>query len=315
MTDTPVVELRHVTKTFHSGHRLRGGHTRTRALRDFSLRVAHREVVALVGESGAGKTTAGRVALGQERPDDGTVLFEGAELATLSARQRRDIRRRTHFILQDPYQSLHPAMSIRRIVAEPLAITGVPRGERLDRVVAALEEVRLTPAGQFLDRYPHQLSGGQRQRVAFARALVGEPRLIVADEPVSMLDVSLQAGILELITQMSDRHGIVFITHDLAVARQVASRIAVMYGGRLIESGGADAVIDAPLHPYTAALLDAAEHLTAPPAELGPFPPGGQPCEQYGHCDPSSAACRDAELVLREAAPSHYCAWHTASPS
>lgn len=309
MTDA-VLEFRNVTKTFRSGVGLFRRGDETNALRDLSFSVGLHEVFALVGESGAGKSTAGRVALGLEQPDHGHVLFEGTDLTTLTSRQRRDVRRRTHFILQDPYQSLHPAMTVSKLVAEPLAIGRVPRAQRRDRVSQALEEVRLTPALEFVDRYPHELSGGQRQRVAFARALVGEPRLIVADEPVSMLDVSLQAGILDLVTRISKRHSIIFVTHDLAVARHVADRIGVMYQGRLVEVGTSAEVVDEPLHPYTAALLAAAEELAEPPPALGPFPPGGQPCQLYGRCDPAHVECIEAEPVLTEASSGHCCLWH-----
>ena len=309
MTDA-VVELRNVSKTFRPGQGLFSGREETHALRDLSFSVGQQEVFALVGESGAGKSTAGRMALGLEQPDEGQVLFEGTDLTVLSPRQRRVLRRRTHFVLQDPYQSLHPAMTIGKLVAEPLAIAGLPRQERRSRVAEALEEVRLTPPAEFLDRYPHELSGGQRQRVAFARALVGEPRLIVADEPVSMLDVSLQAGILELVTRLSTRHSVIFVTHDLAVARHVADRIGVMYQGRLVELGTSGDVVDDPLHPYSAALLAAAEELAPPPPALGPFPPGGQPCRLHGHCDPDRRECIEAEPVLVEDPPGHHCLWH-----
>lgn len=306
------MEFRNVTKTFRACRGLVGGKDRVQAVRNMSFAIAERQIFALVGESGAGKSTAGRIALGLDRPEEGQVLFEGTDLAGLGARQRREIRRRTHFILQDPYQSLHPAMTVERLVAEPLAIAGVPRRRRRGRVAQALEEVSLTPAEQYLDRYPHQLSGGQRQRIAFARAIVGEPRLIVADEPVSMLDVSLQAGILELVVGLSERHVVIFITHDLAVARHVADRIGVMYQGRLVELGDAHEVVDNPLHPYSAALLAAAEELAAPPPEPGPFPPGGQPCQLHGTCQPTSVQCLHAEPVLLEIEDQHCCAWHVA---
>lgn len=311
MTDA-VIEFRDVTKRFRSGRGLGAGKQQVVAVRNVSFSIAEREIFALVGESGAGKSTAGRIALGLDRPEEGQVLFEGTDLAGLGARRRRAVRRRTHFILQDPYQSLHPAMTVERLVGEPLAIAGVPRRRRRERVEQALEDVRLTPPEQYVDRYAHQLSGGQRQRIAFARAMVGEPRLIVADEPVSMLDVSLQAGILELVTRLSERHVVIFITHDLAVARHVADRIGVMYQGRLIELGDAKAVVDNPLHPYSVALLAAAEELAAPPPQPGPFPPGGQPCQRHGTCDPADGACLDAEPVLLEAESRHFCAWHVA---
>lgn len=309
-TTEAVVEFRDVTKVFHARQGLLRTGALTWAMRNVSFAVGHHEVFALVGESGAGKTTAGRVALGLEVPDQGQVLFEGTDLASLSSRRRLALRRRTHFILQDPYQSLHPAMSVEKLVGEPLAITGVPSRDRRPRVEEALHEVRLTPPFEFLDVYPHELSGGQRQRVAFARALAARPRLIVADEPVSMLDVSLQAGILELVEGLSAEHSIIFITHDLPVARYIADRIGVMYEGRLVEVGDADAVVEKSQHPYTRALLAAAEELAAPPPEPGPFPPGGQPCQLHGLCAPTRTECREAVPVLVDVGPAHRCACH-----
>ncbi len=168
-----------------------------------------------------------------------------------------------HLILQDPYASMHPGMRIRRIVAEPLAIAQVPKPERAARVASVLSDVGLAPAAQFLDRYPHQLSGGQRQRAAIARAIVAGPRLVVADEPTSMLDASLRAGILELLLGLRERLavGFVFITHDLALARYVCDRIGVLHAGRLVEVAPAEQVVSDPQHPYTQTLLAASERV------------------------------------------------------
>jgi oligopeptide/dipeptide ABC transporter ATP-binding protein len=302
----PVLTFADVSKTFT------GRRSSVRAVDSLSLQVGRGEVVGLVGESGAGKTTAGRLALGLVRPDAGTVTFDGVRLGELPAAEVRRTRQRMHFIHQDPYQSFHPAMRVHEAVAEPLAIAGVARRARRDRVARALEEVQLAPAGEFLDRYPHELSGGQRQRAAFARALVAEPKLVVADEPVSMLDVSLQAGILDLVDSLRAGHGMafLFVTHDLAVARHVTDRIAVMYEGRIVELGGAEDLVRQPLHPYTVALLRAVDELAPPPEPRGPFPPGGQPCQRHGRCDPDDAACRDATPRLLEQAPGHLCATH-----
>jgi oligopeptide/dipeptide ABC transporter ATP-binding protein len=308
---SPVLELRGVSRTYRSHHGLRSVEA-TRAVRELDLTVGRGEIVALVGESGAGKSTAGRLALGLERPDRGQVLLDGVDLSTLGRRERLAVRRRTHLILQDPYHSLHPSMSVLDLVAEPLAIARTPRRDRAPRVLAALEEVALTPADRFLRRYPHELSGGQRQRVAFARALASEPELVVADEPVSMLDVALQVGILDLIRDLGRRHGItfVFVTHDLAVARHLADRIGVMYRGRLVELGPADDVVDGACHPYTRALLAAVEQLAPPPMPVDGLPPGGQPCQRHGRCDPSSQRCRDERPTLLEIGPGHLCATH-----
>ncbi len=255
----PLLELKSVSRSFRRGR----GATAVEAVEDVSLTVAPAEIVGLVGESGAGKSTLGRMILGLERPDRGEVVVDGLDLARLRGRALRAARRRSHLILQDPYASMHPGMRIRRIVAEPLAIAEVPKPERAVRVASVLSDVGLAPAAQFLDRYPHQLSGGQRQRAAIARAIVAGPRLVVADEPTSMLDASLRAGILELLLGLRERLavGFVFITHDLALARYVCDRIAVLHAGRLVEVAPAEQVVSDPQHPYTQTLLAASERV------------------------------------------------------
>ncbi len=231
------------------------------AVADFSLSLAVGETVALVGESGAGKSTVGRMILGLEQPDEGQIVFEGTDLAGLRGRAQRRLRRRMHLILQNPYESLHPGMRVADAAGEPLAIAGVDRAERVTRVAQALEDVALSPASQFLQRHPHELSGGQRQRVSLARAFVAEPRLIVADEPTSMLDASLRGEIIDLMLGMRERlmTAFVFITHDLTVAHQVSDRVAVMRDGRVVESGPTGQVIAEPQHPYTKMLIAASE--------------------------------------------------------
>jgi ABC-type glutathione transport system ATPase component len=257
----PALELREVSRVFARRHALRRHHEDVPAVSCVSLTVSAGEIVALVGESGAGKSTIGRMVLGLEEPDEGEVLFQGVEVGRLRGRARRSIRRRMHLILQDPYESLHPGMRAREAVAEPLRIAGVPAGERERRVAGALEEVALTPVSAFLERFPHELSGGQRQRVAMARAFVARPALIVADEPTSMLDATLRVEILELIAGMRERLGaaFLFITHDLAVARRVSDRIAVMHRGRIVEVDESERLIAAPREDYTKTLLAASE--------------------------------------------------------
>ena len=256
----PVLELRGVGKAFQR-RTMTGDSRAVRAVDDVSLSLARGEILALVGESGAGKSTIGRIVLGLDRPDDGEVIFDGIDLAGLSARRLRQVRRRMHMILQDPYESLHPGMRLVRIVGEPLAIAGVDRSQLTPKVTSALAEVGLVPPNGFLRRYASELSGGQRQRVAVARALVGRPELVVADEPTSMLDASLRAGVLELILSMRDRLGtaFIFITHDLAVARYVSDRVAVMHEGRLVEVGETEGLVAEPRHEYTRTLLAASE--------------------------------------------------------
>jgi len=224
-----------------------------------SLTVGRGEMVALVGESGCGKTTTAQTILRLVDRTGGTVRFAGQDTSDLSHRDLRSLRRRMQVIYQDPYESLDPRFSVRRTVEEPLVIhrLGGSRRDRLDAVIHALTRAGLTPPELYLDRYPHELSGGQRQRVAIAASLVLEPELLVADEPVSMLDVSVRAGILSLLDGLrrDAGMGILMITHDLSTAAHFADRIAVMYLGRIVEEGPAAGVVSNPRHPYTRALL------------------------------------------------------------
>ena len=222
----------------------------------FSLRPG--EILALVGESGCGKTTTAQTLLRLVEPEAGAIRFEGRDLSGLSTRELRPLRRRMQLIYQDPYESLDPRLRVRQTVEEPLLVHRVAgsRRERAERVREALERVEMQPAELFLDRFPHELSGGQRQRVAIAASLVLEPRLLVADEPVSMLDVSVRAGILRLLDGLREGGlGILMITHDLSTAARFSDRIAVMYLGRIVEEGPAREVVHNPQHPYTKALL------------------------------------------------------------
>ncbi|MEX2659856.1 MAG: ABC transporter ATP-binding protein [Acidimicrobiales bacterium] len=258
---TAVLEVGAATKRFAARGGLRQKAASVLALDDVSLSVEQGEIVAVVGESGAGKSTLARLILGLERPDEGFVRFEGVDLAGLSRAELRAARQRMHLVLQDPYQSLHPGMRVERLVAEPLRLRRAPRPEREAAVEDALEQVSLRPTDAIAKRFPHQLSGGQRQRVALARAIVAHPRLVIADEPTSMLDASICAGILEVILGIRDRTGtaFVYITHDLAVARWVSDRMIVMRHGRIVESGLSEEVVRAPRHPYTRLLLAASE--------------------------------------------------------
>ncbi len=257
----PLLELRDVSRTYARDRRRRGQADEVHAARRVSLTIAAGETLALVGESGAGKSTIGQIVLGLQTPDTGEVHFDGANVTHLRGRARRRLRRRMQLILQDPYQSLHPGMRVDEAVAEPLAIAGVARDERHARVVDALDDVGLTPAERFLRRHPHELSGGQRQRVAMARAFVVRPSLVVADEPTSMLDASLRGEILALMASMGGRAGMstLLITHDLAAARILADRVAVMRAGEIVEHGPIDRVLAAPAHHYTRVLLAASE--------------------------------------------------------
>ncbi|MGH7583829.1 MAG: ABC transporter ATP-binding protein [Gemmatimonadales bacterium] len=253
----PLIEVEHLVKTFHAG----GGFARRRtvhAVTDVSFTIAAGETLGLVGESGSGKTTVGRTILRLEPPTSGVVRFDGRDLARLDPSELRATRRRMQIVFQDPFASLNPRRTVGASVAEGIQIHRLAARRDVPVLVARLlEEVGLDP--DFAARYPHELSGGQRQRVGIARALAVNPTFIVCDEPVSALDVSVQAQVLNLLLDLRDQRDLayLFIAHDLALVRQVAHRVAVMYLGTLVEVGPARTVIDTPRHPYTQALVSA----------------------------------------------------------
>jgi oligopeptide/dipeptide ABC transporter ATP-binding protein len=252
---TALVTVAGLVKRFPAG---RGARATLHAVDGVSFTVGRGETLALVGESGSGKTTVARCLVRLVDPDAGTIRFDGVDLATLRGRALRAFRRRMQIVFQDPYGSLNPRMSVGQTVAEPLAIHRIATGREADqRAVALFREVGLDPS--YRTRYPHQLSGGQRQRVGIARALAPGPEFLVLDEPVSALDVSVQAQVLVLLRELQQQRGLtyLFIAHDLAVVRQMASRVAVMYLGRIVEAARADLLFATPYHPYTASLLSA----------------------------------------------------------
>ncbi|MDN3556845.1 ABC transporter ATP-binding protein [Halomonas maura] len=245
---------------------------------DFAL--ARGEAVAFVGESGCGKSSLARTLLGLHRPTRGEVRFAGRSLGDLEGRALKAYRAEVGYVQQDPYGALPPFLDVRRILAEPLIVHGVrDRAERERRIRAALEEVRLSPAEAFLGQFPHMLSGGQQQRVVIARALILAPRLLIADEPVSMLDASVRVEILELLRRIQRGRGLTlaFITHDLSTVRHYAERIFVMYAGRVVESAPVDDLLDHPQHPYTQALLAAIADPDAANATRLREVPAGEP--------------------------------------
>ncbi len=224
---------------------------------DFNLRRS--EVIALVGESGCGKSTLALLLMGLEDPTEGTVTFEGRDITHINDHQRKDLRRKIQMVFQDPYESLNPTQTIEEIINEPLVVHNIAphKHERDERVRKALEDAGLKPAEVYLGRYPHELSGGQRQRVVIAAALVLEPEIILADEPVSMLDVSIRAEVINLLAELriTRQIAVIFITHDLGSVGFFADRVAVMYLGRIVEIGTMLEVLENPQHPYTRALI------------------------------------------------------------
>jgi oligopeptide/dipeptide ABC transporter ATP-binding protein len=253
----PLLDVHGLVKHFPQGGLVRR-RPPVRAVDGVSFEVAPGETLALVGESGSGKSTVGRTLLRLEEPTAGAARFDGSDLFALSGQALRAMRRKIQIVFQDPQSSLDPRMTLGRSIAEGIEIHGLAEGAEVARRVSALlEEVGLDPS--FALRYPHECSGGQRQRVGIARALAVEPRFIVLDEPVSALDVSVQAQVVNLLVDLQRRRGLayLFIAHDLAVVRQIARRVAVMYLGRLVEVGPAEEVLAHPKHPYTQALLAA----------------------------------------------------------
>jgi oligopeptide/dipeptide ABC transporter ATP-binding protein len=261
MSDQTIVEVNALRKLFpvSSGSIFQRQELFVHAVDGVSFKLHKGEVLALVGESGCGKSTLALMLMGLEAVTEGEVIFKGQDVTHISGGDLKALRREIQMIFQDPYESLNPMMTIGDIVAEPLVVHhfSLAKEERLMRVQQALEDAGLKPAGTFIHRFPHELSGGQRQRVVIASALVLEPTVLLADEPVSMLDVSIRAEILNLLVELRQAReiSILFITHDLSTAAYFADRIAVMYLGRIVELGPAKEVLKDPRHPYTKALM------------------------------------------------------------
>jgi oligopeptide/dipeptide ABC transporter ATP-binding protein len=232
-----------------------------KAVDDVTFEIRRGEIISLVGETGCGKTTVGRLILRLETPTDGVIRFEGTDIASLKTKQVKQFRRKAQMIFQDPYASLNPRMTVSQTVSEPLRNYGLGRQPEImnEKVAQALADAGLRPIDEYIERFPHELSGGERQRVSIARALVMDPTFIVADEPVSMLDVSIRAGVMNLMLRLRRQYGIAYqlITHDISVARFMSDRIAIMYLGKIMELADTETIVKRPYHPYTRALIRA----------------------------------------------------------
>ena len=311
--ELPLIETVHLKKYFDTGSGL------LHAVDDVNLTIQPRKTLGVVGESGCGKSTLGRTILRLTPATEGKILYNGKDILTYNPHQLRQLRREMQIIFQDPYSSLNPRMTVSELIAEPLVVNKVMknRNQLKERVKELMETVGL--AARLENAYPHELDGGRRQRICVARALSVNPKFIVCDEPVSALDVSIQAQILNLLMDLQDDMGLtyMFITHDLSVVRHISDEIAVMYLGQCVERCGSKELFDNPLHPYTKALLDAIQvpdislrgkkkavirgEVTSP---IDPEPG----CRFAARCPHAADACRGGQIPLREVSPGHYAA-------
>jgi len=293
-----------------------------RAVDQISFDIKVGEVFGLAGESGSGKTTTGRLLLKLIKPTSGKIYFKGQDITDLSEKELKPLRRKMQIVFQDPYESMNPRMTIRDIVAEGLGTQKIATTEKEmdEKVVDILKDVELVPPEEFLLRYPHELSGGQRQRVAVARAFVLRPEFIVADEPVSMLDVSIRAEILNLMLDFVEKFNVSFlyITHDVALARHMCDRVAIMYLGKIMEMGATESIVYEPLHPYTQALI-AAVPVPDPTSKRTRLPVKGEipspvnlppGCRFHTRCPIADENCRQKEPKFIEVGKQHFVACH-----
>jgi peptide/nickel transport system ATP-binding protein len=325
MTTAPPLEVRSLTKHFPLGNAVR--RSRVHAVDDVSFELRPGTITALVGESGSGKSTVARLLAHLYEPSAGAVLFEGSDVSHV--RRRKDVlryRSQVQMIFQDPFGSLNPVKTVRHHVERPLRIHRVvPSNQVEERVHELLYTVGLVPPADVAAKYPHELSGGQRQRVSIARALAVEPKVVLADEPISMLDVSIRIGILNLMLMLKEERGIAFlyVTHDLASARYVADDILVMYAGQIVERGPIEQVLADPLHPYTRLLLDAvpdpaatngSQHIALQRGVASAAVDPAEGCRFRTRCPLAIEVCSQTTPLLVEARPQHAARCHVTAP-
>ena len=326
MTAAAPLEVQNLTKHFLIGSAVRRAHVH--AVDDVTFELRPGTITALVGESGSGKSTVARLLAHLDEPSSGAVLFEGSDVSHV--RRRRDVlryRSQVQIIFQDPFGSLNPVKTVRHHVERPLRIHRVvPSNQVEQRVHELLRTVGLVPPEDVAAKYPHELSGGQRQRVSIARALAVEPKVILADEPISMLDVSIRIGILNLMARLKEEHGIAFlyVTHDLASARYVADDILVMYAGQIVERGPIEDILSEPLHPYTRLLLDAvpdpatktdAQEIDLRKGDTSAAVDPSEGCRFRARCPLAIEICSQTTPQLVEARPRHAARCHVTAPA
>lgn len=326
--NVPLLKVEHLHKEFPTGSGFMGGKFSKKvvsAVNDLSFEIRAGETFGLVGESGCGKSTTGRAIMHLDPPTSGKVYFEGRDISKMNKKELKAMRREMQFIFQDPYASLNPRMTIGEIISEPMVIHGIGTPEeRIERVRELLDVVGLNP--EHINRYPHEFSGGQRQRVGIARSFILRPKLIICDEPVSALDVSIQAQVLNLLKDLQKQYGTayLFIAHDLSVVQHISDRVAVMYLGKMVELSDWKSLYAEPNHPYTQALLSAVpipdpdvqqnrkRIILAgdPPSPIDP--PSG--CRFHTRCPIAQAKCSEEAPEFREIGEGHFCACHYAAP-